>query len=94
MTRLNPWSFGAVLSVTVVVGYILCALFWYALTGTAIEFLNALFHGVDFRKIYAPSPFAAVPFLCVLGVLAIWAYTLGAVYAAVHNLILLRDGKD
>jgi hypothetical protein len=35
-----------------------------------------------------------VPFLCVLGVLAIWAYTLGAVYAAVHNLILLRDGKD
>ena len=94
MKKLNPWTFGAVLSITVVVSYILCALFWYSFTGPAIEFMNALFHGVDFRKIHAATPFAITSFLYVLGVLAVWAYLIGAIYAAVNNLIMARNGKN
>ena len=88
MTKVNPWSFGAVLSLTVVVNYVLCALFWYSLNGPAIQFLNALFHGVDFTKIYTAVPFAITSFLYVLAVLAVWAYVLGAVYATIRNLLL------
>jgi hypothetical protein len=56
--------------------------------------MNALFHGVDFRKIHAATPFAINSFLYVLGVLAVWAYLIGAIYAVVNNLIMVRDRKN
>lgn len=93
VTKLNPWTFGAVLSITVVVSYILCALFWYSFTGPSIEFLNALFHGMDFRKIYPAAPFAVSSFLYVLAVLAMWAYVFGAVYATIRNVLLGNAAK-
>ncbi len=92
MTKLNPWNFGAVLSITVVINYILCAMFWYVFTDPAIKFLNILFHGMDFTKIYASTAFALGDFLYVLIVLAVWAYILGAIYAVVRNLLIARDG--
>ena len=88
MTKLNPWTFGAVLSVTVVVSYILCALLWYSFTGPAIEFMNALFHGVDFRKIYIATPFSAGAFVYVLVVLAVWSFVVGVIYATLRNFVL------
>jgi hypothetical protein len=88
MTKLNPWTFGAVLSITIVTNYVLCTLFWFAFTEPAIKFLNVLFHGMDFRKIYAITAFSPGDFLYVLVVLAVWAYVLGAVYAIVRNLLL------
>jgi hypothetical protein len=91
MTKLNPWTFGAVLSITVAVSYILCALFWYSVTGPSIEFLNAVFHGMDFRKIYAATPFSVGMFVYVLIVFAVWSYILGAIYAVVRNLLLAES---
>jgi hypothetical protein len=87
MNHLNPWKFGAVLSITVMISYALCALFWFVFTGPSMELLNTLFHGMDFRKIYSPAPFSAGSFLFVLVVLAVWAYVIGAIYAAVRNLL-------
>ena len=92
MTPLNPWNFGTVLSITVVVGYLLCAVFWYSLPGPSMELANALFHGMDFRRIYSPAPFAAGSFLFVLAVLAVWAYVVGTIYAVVRNLRLPGGG--
>jgi len=91
MEKLNPWKFGAVLSLTVLINYILCTIFWYAFTGTSIDFMNGLFHGIDFRKIYAATPFSAGTFLYVLIVFALWSYVLGAVYAVIRNLLLARS---
>ena len=88
MTKLNPWTFGAVLSITILISYLLCALFWYSFTGPAIDFMNALFHGVDFRKIYTATPFSAGAFVYVLVVLAVWSFVLGAIYATVRNFVL------
>lgn len=88
MTKLNPWTFGAVLSITVAASYILCALFWYSFPGPSMELLNALFHGMDFRKIFSVTPFAVSSFLFALAVLAVWAYVVGAIYAVVRNLLL------
>ena len=91
MTKLNPWTFGAVLSITVAASYILCALFWYSFPGPSLELLNALFHGMDFRKIYSIAPFSFTSFLYVLVVLAGWAYVLGAIYAVVRNFLLAES---
>lgn len=92
MTRLNPWIFGAVVSITVVISYTLCTLFWFAFTEPSINFLNTLFHGMDFRRIYAPAAFSLGGYLYVLVVFTVWGYVLGVIYATVRNLLLARGG--
>ena len=89
MTRLNPWIFGMVVSITVVVMYIVCTLFWLAFTESSINFLNTLFHGMDFRKIYGTAAISIGSFLYVLVVFTAWGYLAGVVYATVRNLLLV-----
>jgi hypothetical protein len=93
MTKLNPWKFGAVLSLTVLIMYIVCTILWYAFTGPSLDFMNGLFHGMDFRKIFAVTPFAVGTFIFVLIVIAVWAYILGVVYATMRNVLLGQDSK-
>ena len=92
MTRLNPWIIGVVVSITVVIIYAICTLFWFAFTEPSINFLNALFHGMDFRKIYGSAAFSLGNFLYVLVVFTVWGYLVGVVYATVRNLLLARGG--
>lgn len=87
MNNLNPWRFGLVLSITVLVNYVLCAIVWYSLNGPSLKFLNALFHGMDFTKIYASTAFSLTDFLYVLIVLSVWAYVLGLIYALIRNQV-------
>ena len=93
MTKLNPWIFGGVLSITVVANYVLCTIFWYVFPGPSLDLINGLFHGMDFRKIYAATPFSTGTFLYVLIVLAVWSYILGAIYATARTLLLGPDSK-
>jgi len=85
MNKLSPWRFGAVLSMTVIVNYVLCTMFWYAFNQPSLEFLNALFHGMDFTGIYTPAAFSFGSFLYVLIVLSIWAYVFGVIYAYIRT---------
>jgi cytosine/uracil/thiamine/allantoin permease len=94
MEKLNPWKFGAVLSVTVLINYILCTIFWYAFTGPAIDLLNALFHGLDFRKLQmVAAAFSVAGFAYALIVLMVWAYLVGAIYALVRNWLRPEQEK-
>ena len=93
MERLNPWKFGAVLSLTVLINYVLCTIFWYAFPGPSLDLINGLFHGMDFRKIFAAAPFSVGTFVYVLIVFAVWAYILGVVYATMRNVLLGQDSK-
>ena len=90
MTKLNPWNFGAVISLTVVIGYVLCTLFWFAFTESSLDFLNTLFHGMDFRRIYARTEFTLGGYLGVLVVFVVWGYVMGAVFATLRNLLIAR----
>ena len=90
MPALNPWLHGAVLSLTVAISYLLCALFWYLLPGPSLDLLNGLFHGMDFRKLEAVAAFSIGTFLYVLAVLAVWSYVIGAIYALIHNWLRAR----
>lgn len=91
MNKLNPWIYGAVFSITLVINYTLCTVFWFVFTEPSIKFLNILFHGMDFRKIYAAATFSPGDFLYVLILFAVWAYVLGVIYAMVRNLFIAQD---
>lgn len=87
MNKLNPWRLGAILSMTVVVNYVLCTIFWYAFNERSITFLNALFHGMDFNKIYTRTALSLGDSLYVLIVLSLWAFVVGVIYAFIWNSI-------
>lgn len=90
MTNLNPWKFGAVLSLTVSINYMLCAFFFITFPQPSIDFFNALFHGMDFHQIYVGMMFSPGSLAYALLVLAVWSYMLGVIYALVRNW--LRPG--
>lgn len=85
MQALDPWRFGAALALTVVIGYAVCTVVWVAFTDPAIGFLNALFHGLDFRRLATGGGFALTAALCAAVVLAVWAFLIGALFALVRN---------
>lgn len=92
MTRLNPWKFGVVLSLTVGIGYALCTIVWVSFTGPAIDFLNTLFHGLDFRKLQMAAAFSFSGFAYVLVIMMVWAYVIGAIFSAVWNALRPEQG--
>ena len=90
MTRLNPWLFGVVVAITVVISYTLCTLFWFAFTEGSLDFVNAVFHGMDFRRIYTAAAFSLGGYVAVLVVFAVWGYVTGVIYATVRNFLIGR----
>ena len=73
---------GAAFAVTVVFGYSLCTLVFWALPESSVNFMNALFHGLDFRKLQAGTElFTFGSFVYAAAVLGGWAFMLGALFA-------------
>jgi hypothetical protein len=85
MADLTPWRTGIALSVTVVVAYVVCAILFYAWPGAAMEFLNSLFHGLEFRKLEPAAPWSLTAFVSTIVVLAIWGFLVGTLFAWLHN---------
>jgi hypothetical protein len=48
-------------------------------------FMNALFHGIDFRPLQRVELHPWRAYLYVLCFMALWAFAIGAFFAAVHN---------
>lgn len=68
-------------AVTVAVGYTLCTLVFWSWPEAAASFMNALFHGLDFRKLQSgPALFSFGSFFYALVVMAAWAFGLGALF--------------
>ena len=82
MTRIAPWRIGAALAVTIVVGYALCTLVFWLWPDASANFMNALFHGLDFRKLQTgPTLFSFGSFGYAVLILAGWAFLLGTILA-------------
>ncbi len=90
MTKTDPWRTGAALAATLAITYTVCALGYALAPERGIDFLNALFHGLDFRKLGTPMPFTFLMFVTPLFVFVVWGFLVGALYAWLHNL--LRGG--
>lgn len=79
---------GATFSLTVGVGYALCTLVFWIWPETAANFMNALSHGFDFRKLQGgPALFSFGSFLYALVVMMTWTFGLGAIYGWVQRRI-------
>lgn len=72
---------GVALAITTGIGYAACALAFRAWPDAAMQFMNALFHGLDFAKLArSPAPFDFGSFFYALSVTVIWAFALGALF--------------
>ena len=72
---------GTALAATVAIAYAACSAIFWLWPDTAASFMNALFHGLDFRKLQSgPSPFSFGGFSYALVVIAFWAFLFGTVY--------------
>ena len=68
-------------ALTVGVAYTTCALFFYLWPEPAMNLANALFHGLEFRKLQAGTTlFNFGGFIYALVVMAAWAFVLGALF--------------
>lgn len=81
MNNLNPAKTGAALAITVGIAYTLCAAAFWLWPEQGIEFLNAMFHGLDFRKLGQLAPFTLKLFVIPLLVFVVWGFLVGALFA-------------
>ena len=86
--RLRPLLVGSALALTVMIMYTLCAAAWAMWPEAALDLLNALFHGLDFRRIQMPpQAYSAGMFFLPLAVMTGWGFVTGALYAMLYNLL-------
>lgn len=77
-----PLRAGGALAATAAVGYTICTLVFLLWPEAAANFMNALFHGLEFRKLRnGPALFDFGRFFYVLVVLTVWAFWAGALFA-------------
>lgn len=87
----HPLRLGIALASTVGIGYVLCTIAFWLSPEAAANFMNALFHGLDFRKLQSnQGAFTLGSFAYGLTVLVAWAFMMGAVFAWIARRI---DGK-
>lgn len=74
-------SAGIALAISVGIGYAACALAFRFAPDAAMTFMNALFHGLDFRKLQGGvTPFDFSSFSFALFVTVAWAFVLGTLF--------------
>lgn len=79
---------GFALAATVGTGYAACSLLFWLWPEAAADFMNALFHGLDFRRLQADAPaFSFGGFGYALAVMVTWAFGLGAIYGWVSRRV-------
>jgi hypothetical protein len=73
-------------AVTVGVAYATCTLFFFLWPEAAMNLVNSLFHGLEFRKLQAgAAPFNFGGFAYALVVMVVWAFILGALFGWLQN---------
>ena len=88
MTTISPMRTGTALAVTVGIGYTACALVFWLWPDAAATYMNALFHGLDFRKLQSgPAMFNFGSFFYALAVSVVWAFALGAIFGWMLNRV-------
>lgn len=87
MATMNPSKTGTALALTTAIAYSACAIVYALAPERGIDFVSALFHGLDFRKLGTPQPFTFVMFIYPLVVFLVWGFLVGALYAWLHNLL-------
>ena len=80
MTLGHSLKWGGALAITVGIGYALCTLVFWVFPEASANFMNALFHGLDFRALRSPGAFTWGSFAYGLVVLVAWAFFMGSLF--------------
>lgn len=88
---MTPLRTGLALAATVGLFYALCTLVWVLAPGPFLEFMNSLFHGMDFSGMVQPRGFSTARFVAALVVLSGWAFLAGSFFGWLAAL-LTRTG--
>lgn len=84
----NALKTGVAFAMTVGIGYALCTVVFWLWPEAAANFMNALFHGLDFRKLQSGQAlFSFGSFLYALVVMVAWAFGLGALFSWLQGRI-------
>ena len=76
-----PLRTGIALSATVGFAYAACSVFFWLWPEAAVVMANALFHGLDFRKLQGgPALFEFGGFVSALLVMMAWTFVLGTLF--------------
>ncbi|HKA42555.1 MAG TPA: DUF5676 family membrane protein [Burkholderiales bacterium] len=82
---------GTAFATTVAIGYTLCTLIFWRWPEAAANFMNALFHGLDFRKLKSGTAlFSFGAFIYALAVMTAWAFLLGTIYGWLADRFVQR----
>ena len=79
--NVQPTENGVALGLTLAVSYTVCAVASALWPENGIDFLNALFHGLDFRKLAVATPMTFSTFFYPLVILTLWGFAVGTLYA-------------
>jgi hypothetical protein len=89
---MNPVRAGATLAVTVAIAYAACAAVFWIWPEASAQFMNALFHGLDFRKLRGdPGTFGFASFGYALVGITVWAFLVGCLFGWLANRFAVRD---
>lgn len=81
------WKHGIVLALTLAIAYTVCAALYAAWPALGIDFLNAMFHGLDFHKLDTGERFSLRMFVYPFVVFVIWGFAVGTLFAWLYNLL-------
>lgn len=89
--RIRPAALGLTLTLTIAAMYTLCFVAWTIWREPALDLLNALFHGLDFRRLVTTGGSTGFwTFFYQLIVLSAWGFIAGVVFALIGNRLRLR----
>ena len=88
---MKPARFGAALALTAGIAYTVCAVIFWMWPEVATQFMNALFHGLDFRKLQSSaSAFGFQSFAYALLGIVGWAFLVGCAFGWFANRFSIR----
>lgn len=90
---LNTKAVSLSFAITMVILYLLCALFVYISPQAFLAFLNNWAHGMDLTMIVSPRPFTFTSFIIGLVSIFIASLVFGYLFSAIYNA-LSRTAKD
>jgi 2TM family of unknown function (DUF5676) len=89
--RVRPFALGLAFAVTTAFIYTVCGLAWGAWQESALDFLNALFHGLDFRRLQITgSRFSFGTFVYPLLVMSALGFVTGTLLGAICNRVRVQ----
>ncbi|MBP0630708.1 MULTISPECIES: DUF5676 family membrane protein [unclassified Cupriavidus] len=84
---MKPFRTGVTLSATILLFYTLCTVVWLVFPEPFMDFVNALFHGLEFRRLRTGEPLSWWSIVYPGFLFAIWFFAAGSFFAWLYNTL-------